>query len=75
MIGLAVGLVAGVVFESVAGKQYGRISSWQWLFARSGPNQMDHCSFITVSSIVGGGTAGVLFVLLKAPIGLRQQLT
>jgi len=75
MIGLVVGLVAGVVFEQAAGKQYGRISSGLGPFARSGPNQMDHCSFIAVSSIVGGGTPGVLFVLLKAPIGLRQQIT
>ncbi|MDA9858809.1 hypothetical protein N9D23_11875 [Rubripirellula sp.] len=64
MIGLGIGLLAGLTFESVAGKEYGRISGWLWLFASKAPAVLGRSCLVFAGSIVGGGTAGVLFGLL-----------
>lgn len=64
MIGLGVGLLTGLIFESVAGEEYGRMSGWLWLFASRTPTVLDRSCLVFAGSIVGGGTAGVLFGLL-----------
>ncbi len=66
VIGLVVGLLAGVSLESVAGKEYGRISGWLWLFASWTPTILGRSSLIMAGSVVGGATAGILFGLLVA---------
>jgi len=66
VIGLVIGLLAGVSLESVTGKDYGRNGGWLWLFAGWTPTILGRSSLIVAGSVAGGATAGILFGLLVA---------
>lgn len=66
VIGLLIGLLAGLSLESVTGKEYGRNGGWLWLLAGWTPTILDRSVLVVAGSVAGGATAGILFGLLVA---------
>jgi hypothetical protein len=66
IVGLLVGLLAGVLLESAVGKEHGRIGGVLWTAAGLSPTVLGRSSLIVVGSAFGGATAGILFGLLVA---------
>lgn len=66
LVGLVVGLLAGVLFESVVGKEHGRIGGLLWTAANLTPTVLGRSTLIVAGSAFGGATAGILLGLLVA---------
>ncbi|MCP4446775.1 MAG: hypothetical protein GY811_15720, partial [Myxococcales bacterium] len=66
LIGLLLGLLAGLLFESVTGWEHGRSAGWVWAIAGRSPTFFDRNSLIVAGSTVGGCCAGILFGILVA---------
>ncbi len=66
IVGLLVGLLAGVLLESAVGKEHGRIGGVLWTAAGLSPTVLGRSSLIVAGSAFGGATAGILFGLLVA---------
>ena len=66
LIGLLLGLLAGLLFESVTGWEHGRSVGWVWGIAGRSPTFFDRNSLIVAGSTVGGCCAGILFGILVA---------
>ena len=64
VVGLGVGILAGLLLPSVPGLEHGRNGGWLWSLAASAPILLDRSLVLILGSGLGGLVAGTLFGLL-----------
>lgn len=64
LLGLAIGLLAGLLLPSVPGLEHGRNGGWLWSLAASAPVFFDRSLVLISGSILGGLVAGTFVGLL-----------